>query len=372
MKHHLLAAGVFAVAALSMTAQAQQGAAVEALDGVDPVLLIQGQEVSGKPDLKVVRGKFTYLFATPESKATFERDPARYKIQMDGACARMGPGVSGNPSDFAVVDGKIYIFGSDDCHKRFVAAPAKFMPRPVPAMPDGATALADGRALVERAVAALGGAEKLDAIKTYAEEITQEQVRGTMTVSVSTNTTWRFPGDIRSERTMAMQGRSQTSAMLVTADGAWYIGGPDRVFPQNPTARLTSEMEYGRTLVPLLRTRKGPDFKAAALGRQTVAGKPVDRVRIQNAFVDVTLGIDPASGRVQSLSFTGRNAEAEIGDYTLVYDDYRQTGGLLLPYDIRAIFDGAPDSFRTARIDNIAIDQVVDPALFAVPKGDGK
>ena len=56
---------------------------------------------------------------------------------MSGACARMGGGVSGNPADYAVVDGKIYIFGSDDCHKKFVAAPAKFLPKPAPPMPTG-------------------------------------------------------------------------------------------------------------------------------------------------------------------------------------------------------------------------------------------
>ena len=75
----------------------------EALDGIDPVLLIQGKEVQGKTDLKVVRDQFEYLFATPETKATFEKTPEKYEIQLGGACARMGGGVTGNPSDYAVV-----------------------------------------------------------------------------------------------------------------------------------------------------------------------------------------------------------------------------------------------------------------------------
>ncbi len=370
MRYHVLAAAVFAAATVSMPAGAQQGAIVEALDGVDPVLLIQGKEVSGKADLTVTRGRFTYLFATPETKAAFESAPAKYEIQMDGWCARMGPGVGANPADYAVVDGRIYIFGSDDCHEKFVATPAKFLPKPAPPMPDGAQALAEGRALVERAVAAIGGATKLDAIRTYAEEATQRLQRGAMEVPVTTKVTWRFPDAVRAERTMTMPDRTQTSAMLVTAEGGWFIGGPGRVYPQNAASRAISEAENGRQLVPLLRTRHSSAFKAAALGRATVAGTPVDRVRIQNGVVDVTLGIDPGSGRVRTLAFTGRNAEAEIGDYTLVLDNYRETNGLVLPYEIRALFDGAPDGFRTSRLHSITVDAPVDPALFAAPTGD--
>ena len=56
-----------------------------------------GKEVCGKADLKVVRNQFQYLFATPESKATFEKSPEKYEIQLGGVCARMGGGVTGNP-----------------------------------------------------------------------------------------------------------------------------------------------------------------------------------------------------------------------------------------------------------------------------------
>ena len=50
MRHHAFAAAVFVVAALSMPAGAQQPTVVDALDRVDPVLLIQGKEVAGKPE----------------------------------------------------------------------------------------------------------------------------------------------------------------------------------------------------------------------------------------------------------------------------------------------------------------------------------
>jgi YHS domain-containing protein len=74
--------------------------------------------------------RFEYLFSSSETKATFEKAPAKYEIQMNGLCARMGKATGGSPADFLVHDGKIYIFGSDECHRRFAADPAKYLPPP--------------------------------------------------------------------------------------------------------------------------------------------------------------------------------------------------------------------------------------------------
>jgi len=60
------------------------------LEGLDPVMLVQGKEVQGDMKYKITRGRFQYLFANAENKATFEKEPSRYEIQLDGSCARMG------------------------------------------------------------------------------------------------------------------------------------------------------------------------------------------------------------------------------------------------------------------------------------------
>ena len=125
------------VLAVTMAAPAfaQARPPAEALDGLDPVLLVQGKEVQGKSALKAIHGDFEYLFSSPETKATFEREPDRYSIQLGGMCARMGKSAGGNPSDYLVHDGRIYIFGSDGCHKKFAEAPEKYLPRPAAPFP---------------------------------------------------------------------------------------------------------------------------------------------------------------------------------------------------------------------------------------------
>ena len=356
---------------VTATAFAQMAPPREALDGVDPVaLLTQGKEVMGKSEFKVSRGRFDYLFASAENKATFEKAPEKYEIQLSGACARMGGGVTGNPADDAVVDGKIYIFGSDDCHKKFVAAPAKFLPKPAPPMPTAAADLRAGRALVDKAVAAIGGAARVDAITTYVETATQKQKRAAGEATITVKTLRRLPGDVRVERSMTLGERTQQSAQLVTKDGGWFIA-QGRAFPQNPEGLDTARQESGRHLVMLLRARGNAGFTAAALPAATVDGVAVDRVRIKNGGLDVTLNLDKKSGQVHSLAFTGRNMDAEIGDYTLVLSDYRDVKGLRLPFSERALFNGAPDDFLTRTIQSIEVNAPLDAALFAPPPAAG-
>src|SRR5690349_5023637 len=90
--------------------QTQAGQAALALDGVDPVLLVQGKEVLGNTKISVIRKGFEYLFSTEENKAIFEKSPEKYEIQLEGSCARMGPQVGGNPETYSVYQGHIYIF----------------------------------------------------------------------------------------------------------------------------------------------------------------------------------------------------------------------------------------------------------------------
>jgi YHS domain-containing protein len=355
-----------------VAAPAQTAVPAEALDGVDPVILLQqGKEVFGKAALAVDRGRFRYLFSSPDTKATFEREPERYEIQLAGACARMGAPVTGNPSDYAIHDGRIYIFGSDNCRKRFVSAPEKFLPAPASPVPRDAQAAARGRQLLERAAAAIGGTASLDSVAAYAETISQVQRRGDADVTIDVRTIWRFPNEGRIERTMPMQGVATTFATVVTPTAMWNMG-QGRVFPVGDFARPALEKTLLRHPLPLLKARNEPEFDAAATGTAVVDGTTVERVRVRYRGFDATLGIEPTSGRLHSLELQDRNRDSEVGVYTLVYTDFRSAGGLLLPHAARAFFNGQPDAFQTYTVRSIEVNPQIDPQLFAKPADPGR
>src|ERR1044072_4822730 len=148
------------------TAAAQE--TVIPLEGLDPVMLSQGKEVQGDVKLKVTRGQFQYIFANAETKATFEKDPSKFEIQLDGHCARMGAPTGGNPDLYAVHNGRIYIFGSEECQTLFKASPEKYLEVPAPPKaPPTAEMIKRGQELLAKAVEALGGGSKLDQLVSF-------------------------------------------------------------------------------------------------------------------------------------------------------------------------------------------------------------
>jgi len=357
---------------LDVPATAQTPPIVDALDGVDPVVLLQqNKEVFGKSEFSSVQGRFRYLFSTAETKATFEKEPAKYEIALNGQCARMGKTVYGNPSDYFIHDGKIYIFGSDDCHKQFAAAPEKYLPKPAPPMPDSATAKTKGRELIDRVVAKLGGTAKLDAVTTYAESTTQVQKRQQGEFKITTKTMWRFPGDARVERTnQRPDGQSFTFATVLTPTDA-FNASQGRSSPVL-VGRSSLEMDLGRHPVALLKARGAKAFVAAALGPTTVDGTTVEQVRVKNGAVDVTLNVDPKSGQLHSIAFDDRGPGGAFGHFVLTLGDFREVGGLLLPHETRSLFNGEPDQGLTATIQSIEVNTPLDAALFTKPPTESK
>ena len=130
MKKSLFAlALLILVGVVSLAAQPrviQKSEAVLSLKGLDPVMLAKGKEVKGDEKLSVSRGGFRYLFSSAANKATFEKEPKLYEIQMGGSCPVV-PGAEGDPDRFAVYKERIYIFASDQCVESFKANPEEFV-----------------------------------------------------------------------------------------------------------------------------------------------------------------------------------------------------------------------------------------------------
>jgi YHS domain-containing protein len=356
---------MFLLALTGVAAAQQPQPPPEALDGIDTVVLLtQGKEAFGKAQFSSTYGRFTYLFTSAATKAQFDKAPKRFAIQLGGLCARMGKTVTGNPSDYVVHEGKIYIFGSDACHKAFVAAPAKYLPKPAAPMPAGSDAVSRGRALLDKAAAAVGDLSKLT---SYVETTSQTQRRQTGDVTVVTKTLWRFPGGARLERSLPMSdGNIMMFGTLLSGTGAWNVG-PRGLSPVVPDAIPSVQLDLGRQIAPLLRGRGDAGTKVAALSSSTVDGVTVERVRVQRGGLDVTLNIDPATRRVHSTTFIDRGPSGEIGELRVAYSDFRNVDGYMLPFKESGSFNGTADPGLSRTLDSIAVNAALDVALFTPP-----
>ncbi len=352
--------------ALAATVSAQQ--IEDAIEGLDPVLLVQGKEEQGELKINATRGRFRYLFKNEANKAAFEKDPARYEIQLDGACARMGPPVRGIADLYAVHNGHIYIFGSEQCKTLFVATPEKYLPpenKPVKVTPE---ATQKGQALLDKAVAALGGAARIDGLTSYQETNTTTQTRGQQgEVVVKNNLRLAWPERARLEVEMPSFNDPSVMMRLVTvlAAESFAVNSSGKTFPLADAQRAEQERQLQGKPLALLRGRAG--LHAAYLGTGKVGATAVEQVAVELAGTPATLSFEAASGRLLSLSYRRRGPVGTYGEFMQSFSDFRVVDGLTLPFKITATFDGQPWKDLSSTIESISLNGAMDAKLFEKP-----
>jgi len=336
---------ILVLSCLLTNATAQSTETVIPLEGLDPVMLSQGKEVQGDVKFKVTRGQFQYLFATAENKATFEKDPSRYEIQLGGHCARMGAPTTGNPDLYFVLNGRIYIFGSEECQTLFKTAPEKYLE--VPASPKAAPSaemVKRGQELVAKAVEALGAAAKVDQLRS----LQRTQLRGNQVKSVLTVA---FPDAVRQETV-----RPNFTLVSVITPSEAFIQANNTVRPMADDNRAAIYKELYHDPLFLFRARTQPDFKAWLNSDGTLD--------VELPEFTTTLAIDPGTGRVVSQTYRGRGPGGVLGQIVINYSDYRTVEGLSLPFKATATFDGQPFPPLSATIESLTINGQIDPSTF--------
>src|SRR5215216_5727293 len=247
----LLLVAIVLLGCSAATGSAQVSETVISLEGLDPVMLSQGKEVQGDMKYKVTRGRFQYIFASAENKATFEKDPARYEIQLDGSCARMGAPTTGNPDLYTVHNGRIYIFGSEECQTLFKAAPEKYLEVPAaPKSPPTGEMVKRGQELIAKAAEALGAGSKLDQLSSFQRtDLRGNQVKNILTLA--------FPDTLRQETV-----RPNFTLVSVITPSESFIHVNNRATPMSEANRTAINKELYHELIVLLRARTRSDFKA--------------------------------------------------------------------------------------------------------------
>ena len=318
------------------------------LEGLDPVMLTQGKEVQGDMKFKVTRGQFQYIFASEENKTTFEKDPARYEIQLKGHCARMGAPTGADPDLYYVHKGRIYIFGSEECQTLFKTAPEKYLEvPPTPKAPPTEAMIKRGQELIAKAVGALGG-PKLDQLQTFQRtELRGNQAKNILVLAL--------PDSVRQE---VVRPTFTLASVITPSESFTVFNNAARPMPESNRTAIFKELYHDPIF--LLRARRLPDFKAWADSEE--------RLEVELPEFTTTLGIDPRTGRVVNQTYRGRGPGGLVGEIVIKYSDFRTVEGLSLPFKTEATFDGQPFPAGSATIDAITINGPIDPSSFKKPQ----
>ena len=217
-----------------------------------------------------------------------------------------------------------------------------------------------GRELVERAVAAAGGAERLASVSSLRQAVAAVATTPQGEMQISIEEVHLYPDRYRQQLTLPFG----TMVTVVTPEGG-FMSTPQgtRDLPESRLADTRKSMR--RELVALLRAVDEPGLEAVATDPGSVADRPVERVQVSVGDQLVTLGIDPESGEVLEMVYRGSGFGGAPGEIRKVYSDFRQVGGLRLPYRTSSTFEGEPYIATTA--ERIEVDAAVDKALFERP-----
>ena len=346
--------GCFAAIAHAQTAATSPETLIP-LEGLDPVMLSQGKEVQGDMKFSVKRGHFQYLFANADNKATFEKDPSLYEIQLDGHCARMGAPTGGNPDLYAVHNKRIYIFGSEECQTLFKGAPEKYLEVPLEPKSPSAEMVKRGGELMAKAVEALGGNAKLD-------QLASVQIKRVRADEIKNSLIMTFPDGVRQE---VVRPNFTLVSVVTPADSFIVVNNSAR--PMSEESRAAIYKELNHDVIVLLRSRARSDFKAS-LAADATSEKGVERVDVELPGFTTTLGIDSANGRVVSQTYRGRGPGGLVGQIAINYSDFRTVEGMSLPYKTTATFDGQPFPPLTTTVELLTINGQIDPASFKKPQ----
>lgn len=297
------------------------------LRGLDPIELARGNEVLGSAERTASHLGSEYRFVSAENRTAFLADPDSHAIQLGGACARMGPlSGHGDSARWAVVDGRIYIFASDQCRDAFTKEPSRYLAVDEPRPEVDAASLAAGRTLAAKAVAAAGGAEAVAAADGLHLVLAREVAQGERTVSVGSETLLRLgDGSVRRRRWWG-----DWSEVLVHTAGDGFAVDDEGVRPLAASQLRELERQVAREPLALLRAAQDGDAVLRALGRGSIAGLEVERLELWHHGTTTILGLDPQSGALVATRFRGRH-HGGLETVEQRWSEPRAVGALRLP-----------------------------------------
>lgn len=347
---------------------------------VDPVELVAGREVPGKPELAVVHEGIEYRFATEQSKEAFEKDRSRYEVFDGGACGAMGALTGmGDARRYAVHGGRIFFFASDGCRATFLKDPAPYIETDDEKVFGSNEQVAAGRAALDRLVTwaggkggegGKGGAERIRGLSTFRASAAKKVEQGGKTNSVTNETVISFPDRYFQKQTWNESWFSTTSgpdgAAMASTKGAERIAAArERAFKRSmarwPIVILKAYLDNAPKA-------DCPGLIVIGDGEGTLDGTPVEHVKVWLNGAASRLTIDKATGRPVQLAFRGRDHTSRVGESVRTFTTFATVEGVTLPTAYTVSFNGKDLHSAASKHDAFEVNPKVEPALFKLPE----
>ncbi|MCP3964600.1 MAG: hypothetical protein GY719_42770 [bacterium] len=217
-----------------------------------------------------------------------------------------------------------------------------------------------GRDLIAKAVEAIGGAERLDALETVRSEFQIEAQTPQGAMQMKAKATLAMPDRMRWEMVLPFG----TMIQVLNGEGS-FAQTPQGTQPLPEAARKDLNDTMKRFPMVLLQHRDSEGFKAVATGAGELGGKSVEMVHLELDGQSATLGIDPESGQLVGIKYRGKNFMGAPGELVQTYSDFREVGGLTLGHSLVTTFNGEP--MLSSTVVSTVLDEPIEDAEFEMP-----
>jgi predicted Zn-dependent peptidase len=220
--------------------------------------------------------------------------------------------------------------------------------------------IAKGKALLRGVRQAMGGAA-LDQVKDYTTiaSLTISMPQGELALKM--------------ESTMSSAGRMLTKMttpmgeMVQGYDGqAMWMRTPQGTQDMPASQRAELEGGFFRDTINLLRNAENPAYTVQALGPSEVDGKPAEAVAVSDPArkLQLRLWVDPKTNLLVKKTYVAALMGAP-GEIEEIYSDYREAGGLKLPFKI--LLNRSGKKFGEQTITEIKINPGVAESAYKKP-----
>jgi hypothetical protein len=236
------------------------------------------------------------------------------------------------------------------------------------AAPSFAQDAAAARAVVQKAVDAAGGAEKLAKLKAGTAQLKGQMTLNGIDTDIAGSMAYQLPALYKLELTADVAGQKMRVEQLVK-DGklSHKLNGVEQPLQDKVTAEMKMALRLLEVsqLVPLLDAGR---FTLTAEKDADVDGKPAAVVLVQSKeFKDTRLFFDKGTGllvRTERKSLAPAPGGTDLVDVTetTTLSDYRKVDGVLLPFKSVVLHDGK--KYLTFGYTEAKLLEAVDPKLI--------
>lgn len=214
--------------------------------------------------------------------------------------------------------------------------------------------------IIDKNIAALGGADKIAAVKT----VQYDQSMNIMGMDMTGKTTIVVGKSLRND--ISVMGQQITQ--VVDGDKGWAInpmqgGATPEALPEDQV-----KMQKGNTYVvgTDLATAKNMKYPVELVGKEKMNDKDVFNLKVTRPEGVANYFVDATSYQLVGMKAT-ISVQGQSGEIKSQYSNYKTIDNLTVPSTIELNSPAMPGAM-TLTLSNIVFNPKVDPTIFAMPK----